>query len=485
MFRKRKRERKRERVGRCFLALLSRVALSPSVSVGGGLSISGVRHGLSFFFFGGGGRARERGGGAVEVEKKRGERERKRKTNARARKRVEGRCLSTRSFSVTTLSVSLCAPLSSFFASASPPERETSTWRSRGSKLGRGSDRVFAFRRLSSPSLERGKSRRRRRRRQAKPLRKRLLAPAPRSPPSTVSPPPTPGIDLCVVLGPIRAIKSARERECAAHKTSTLVEVFCGVVFFVFSFRRWTSSFCITTLFPLPSIFTSFPTTSNTFLYFQHERKGSQGPRRQGPVVRKGCQGKSSGNAKCSSFSSLSFLLLLSSPPSSRPNPCALSNQLSNHATQGTLGAGKGATGDKKKPVSRSARAGLTFPVGRVHRQLKLRATANGRVGATAAVYSAAILGELCCFVSGRRRAERAPRKGRFESRGRKKNCFERNAKHGTLLRAFFLSDFGRRVPRPTLANATCSCWWRSLLLLVGSSARRAASLGARERRTQ
>ena len=69
---------------------------------------------------------------------------------------------------------------------------------------------------------------------------------------------------------------------------------------------------------------------------------------------------------------------------------------------QGTLGAGKGATGDKKKPVSRSARAGLTFPVGRVHRQLKLRATANGRVGATAAVYSAAILGELRCFFWGR-----------------------------------------------------------------------------------
>ena len=68
---------------------------------------------------------------------------------------------------------------------------------------------------------------------------------------------------------------------------------------------------------------------------------------------------------------------------------------LSGKGAKGTLGAGKGAAGDKKKPVSRSARAGLTFPVGRVHRQLKLRATANGRVGATAAVYSAAILGEF------------------------------------------------------------------------------------------
>lgn len=36
--------------------------------------------------------------------------------------------------------------------------------------------------------------------------------------------------------------------------------------------------------------------------------------------------------------------------------------------------------------------AGLQFPVGRIHRLLKSRATANGRVGATAAVYAAAIL---------------------------------------------------------------------------------------------
>ncbi|KAG0485988.1 hypothetical protein HPP92_010067 [Vanilla planifolia] len=50
---------------------------------------------------------------------------------------------------------------------------------------------------------------------------------------------------------------------------------------------------------------------------------------------------------------------------------------------------------DKKKPVSRSSRAGLQFPVGRVHRLLKSRVAANGRVGATAAVYCAAILNTL------------------------------------------------------------------------------------------
>ena len=36
-------------------------------------------------------------------------------------------------------------------------------------------------------------------------------------------------------------------------------------------------------------------------------------------------------------------------------------------------GAGKAKGGDKKKPVSRSARAGLQFPVGRIHRLLKVR----------------------------------------------------------------------------------------------------------------
>lgn len=53
----------------------------------------------------------------------------------------------------------------------------------------------------------------------------------------------------------------------------------------------------------------------------------------------------------------------------------------------------------KKKPTSRSSRAGLQFPVGRIHRLLKQRTTANGRVGATAAVYSAAILEYLTAEV--------------------------------------------------------------------------------------
>lgn len=51
------------------------------------------------------------------------------------------------------------------------------------------------------------------------------------------------------------------------------------------------------------------------------------------------------------------------------------------------------------KPITRSARAGLQFPVGRIHRLLKTRSTSNARVGATAAVYSAAILEYLTAEV--------------------------------------------------------------------------------------
>lgn len=54
---------------------------------------------------------------------------------------------------------------------------------------------------------------------------------------------------------------------------------------------------------------------------------------------------------------------------------------------------------EPKKIISRSARAGLQFPVGRIHRHLKKRVGRQERVGATAAVYSAAILEYLTAEV--------------------------------------------------------------------------------------
>lgn len=67
----------------------------------------------------------------------------------------------------------------------------------------------------------------------------------------------------------------------------------------------------------------------------------------------------------------------------------------------GKLG-GKGKSGSgksKKAPTSRASRAGLQFPVGRIHRLLKSRIPSDGRVGSTAAVYAAAILEYLTAEV--------------------------------------------------------------------------------------
>lgn len=70
-------------------------------------------------------------------------------------------------------------------------------------------------------------------------------------------------------------------------------------------------------------------------------------------------------------------------------------------------GKGKGGKGgkggktpsSKKTPQSRSSRAGLQFPVGRIHRFLKDRVHGGQRVGATAAVYTSAIMEYLCAEV--------------------------------------------------------------------------------------
>ena len=57
------------------------------------------------------------------------------------------------------------------------------------------------------------------------------------------------------------------------------------------------------------------------------------------------------------------------------------------------------ATSGKKAPMSKSVRAGLQFPVGRIHRILRGQVNAKNRVGVTAAVYTAAILEYLTAEV--------------------------------------------------------------------------------------
>merc|ERR1712006_51981 len=62
-------------------------------------------------------------------------------------------------------------------------------------------------------------------------------------------------------------------------------------------------------------------------------------------------------------------------------------------------GKGGKAISSKRAPQSRSSRAGLQFPVGRIHRFLKARTHSNQRVGATAAVYTSAIMEYLTAEV--------------------------------------------------------------------------------------
>ena len=65
------------------------------------------------------------------------------------------------------------------------------------------------------------------------------------------------------------------------------------------------------------------------------------------------------------------------------------------------LFSGKGgkSNANKRAPQSRSSRAGLQFPVGRIHRFLKARVHSQQRVGATAAVYTSAIMEYLTAEV--------------------------------------------------------------------------------------
>jgi len=61
-------------------------------------------------------------------------------------------------------------------------------------------------------------------------------------------------------------------------------------------------------------------------------------------------------------------------------------------------GKGKGGRGGKNKSQSRSSRAGLTFPVGRCGRYLRL-GRYSSRIGGGAPVYLAAVLEYLCAEI--------------------------------------------------------------------------------------
>merc|ERR1712085_74997 len=77
----------------------------------------------------------------------------------------------------------------------------------------------------------------------------------------------------------------------------------------------------------------------------------------------------------------------------------ALDPKAVNRTMSGKGGKGGKAPTSKKTPQSRSSKAGLQFPVGRVHRFLKQSVQQSQRVGATAAVYTSAILEYLTAEV--------------------------------------------------------------------------------------
>ncbi|KAL7420502.1 histone H2A.Z [Cryptotrichosporon argae] len=71
-------------------------------------------------------------------------------------------------------------------------------------------------------------------------------------------------------------------------------------------------------------------------------------------------------------------------------------------SSKSTGGKGKGgakSSGEAKVLTTRSSKAGLQFPVGRIHRFLRNKNANNVRVGAKAAVYVAAIMEYLTAEV--------------------------------------------------------------------------------------
>ncbi|EIM86746.1 histone-fold-containing protein [Stereum hirsutum FP-91666 SS1] len=81
------------------------------------------------------------------------------------------------------------------------------------------------------------------------------------------------------------------------------------------------------------------------------------------------------------------------------PNPPNLLHQLiTTMSGKGKAGKSSGKVGSDSKSQSRSSKAGLQFPVGRIHRLLK-RGNYAQRVGAGAPVYLAAVLEYLAAEI--------------------------------------------------------------------------------------
>ncbi|GAO46256.1 hypothetical protein G7K_0491-t1 [Saitoella complicata NRRL Y-17804] len=86
-------------------------------------------------------------------------------------------------------------------------------------------------------------------------------------------------------------------------------------------------------------------------------------------------------------------------PPPTTTNTLATMSGKSMGGKGKSMGGKAGPMKDGRTAISHSARAGLQFPVGRVRRFLKLRTQNNMRVGASAAIYSTAVLEYLTAEV--------------------------------------------------------------------------------------
>ncbi|KAF9478573.1 histone 2A [Pholiota conissans] len=79
--------------------------------------------------------------------------------------------------------------------------------------------------------------------------------------------------------------------------------------------------------------------------------------------------------------------------------PAAKSGGSGGKSRSGAPASGTAQTAPQRSVQTRSQRAGLQFPVGRMHRYLKQRTQHNVRIGAKAAVYITAILEYLTAEV--------------------------------------------------------------------------------------